>query len=324
MKRRDFICGFSCLLAGAAISEIRNKAANKKTSYPKLSDYPELEEGLGSINIAAASHCNLSCKNCDTFSPLSSSEFVEYEQLKKDLKKVKELAPDRDIHIGFIGGEPTLNPDLTKMMKFVNELYPNSGKSILTNGLLLDRMSEEFWKEAKKGNYSFGITKYPLNIPREKYEKIAKENGININYDYPQAPKLYDLNTHEVIDKNYNQEGFVWSKNILDLTGSQDYIEKRYTCPHKGIITYTRGNLYYCYVHAHIKSFIDYFKVNIPVTKDDYIKIAEVKDIQEIDKFISTPKPLCRFCKQCHNTCYGGKPLEWGFSKREITEWTMG
>ena len=75
-------------------------------------------------------------------------------------------------------------------------------------------------------------------------------------------------------------------------------------------------------MHAYIKAFIEYFKVDIPITKEDYIKIADVNDIKEIDDFLSTPKPLCRYCKQCHNTCYGGEPLEWGFSKREITEWT--
>ena len=62
--------------------------------------------------------------------------------------------------------------------------------------------------------------------------------------------------------------------------------------------------------------------VDIPITKDDYIKISDVKSMNEIEDFLNKPKPLCRFCKQCHQICYDGKDLEWDFSKREITEWT--
>ena len=96
--------------------------------------------------------------------------------------------------------------------------------------------------------------------------------------------------------------GFEWSKNIIDLQGKQNYSAKRTNCPQRCIILYARGNIYYCYVHAYIKSFIEYFNVDIPITKNDYIKIADIKDIKEIYDFLNKPKPLCRFCKQCHNT----------------------
>lgn len=239
------------------------------------------------------------------------------------MEKIKELAPDREISFAFMGGEPLLNPDLTKIINKSVELFPNSEKTILTNGILLDKMSDDFWDVVKISNMDFGITKYPVDFNMEVIEEKAKKYGFKYHYDIVKSNKLYSLKTREVIDENYNEtEGFDWSQNILDLKGTQNYIAKRFTCPHRGINVYTRGNIYYCYVHAYIKAFIEYFKVDIPITKEDYIKIADVNDIKEIDDFLSTPKPLCRYCKQCHNTCYGGEPLEWGFSKREITEWT--
>ncbi len=216
-----------------------------------------------------------------------------------------------------------MNPDLTKMIKKSVEIYPNSKKEILTNGILIDKMDDEFWRTIKNANIEFGITKYPINIDQDIIEKKSQEFGFDYHYDVVKSNKLYDIKTKEIIDEdNYEQEGFEWSKNILDLEGKQNYIAKRFTCPHRGITIYARGNIYYCYVHAYIKAFIEYFKVDIPITKDDYIKIADIKSIKEIDEFLSKPKPLCRYCKQCHNICYGGEPLEWSFSKREITEWT--
>ncbi len=239
------------------------------------------------------------------------------------MHKLNTLAPDREFGTVFIGGEPLLNPDLVKIINKTKELFPNAPRDILTNGILLDRMGDDFWKAIKNANVRFGITKYPINIDLTKAEKIAKKYGINFHYDIVKSERIFDYNTKTVLYENPDKEdGFDWSKNILDLTGSQNWVEKRFTCPHRGINTYARGNIYYCYVHAYINAFIDYFKAKIPITKDDYIKIADVNSIEEIDNFLSKPKPLCRFCKQCHNTCYGGNALEWDFSKRNITEWT--
>ncbi len=320
MKRRDFLCGASCLFAGFALGHFSNK--NKQENLFKKEDFYEIN-GLGGLTVAVSSHCNLNCKNCDVYAPLAKEEFVTYEQFSKDMEKIKELAPDREISFAFMGGEPLLNPDLTKIINKSVELFPNSEKTILTNGILLDKMSDDFWDVVKTSNMDFGITKYPVDFNMEVIEEKAKKYGFKYHYDIVKSNKLYSLKTREVIDENYNEtEGFDWSQNILDLKGTQNYIAKRFTCPHRGINVYARGNIYYCYVHAYIKAFIEYFKVDIPITKEDYIKIADVNDIKEIDDFLSTPKPLCRYCKQCHNTCYGGEPLEWGFSKREITEWT--
>ncbi len=324
MKRRDFICGAACFLGGIGLSEIKNKLNSPpKPTITKPEDYPKLEDELGGFTVCLATHCNLNCKGCDTYSPLAGKgEFITIEQFTKDITKLKELAPEREFHFAFLGGEPLLNPDVIPILKLKHKLYPNSNSDLLTNGILLNTMNDDFWQTIKDSNINLCITKYPINIDRTIYEKKAQQYGINIRYDIPRANKLFDINTHEVISEDYEQDGFPWGKNIIDLTGSQDYVEKRYNCHHIGYTHYCRGNIYYCYVHAYIQSFINYFKVNIPITKDDYIKIADVKDISDIDRFLSVPKPLCRFCKQCHNTCYGGNPLEWDFSKREITEWT--
>lgn len=312
MNRRDFICEVSCILLGAGLIKYY------KNYKPNIST----KEIFSGFTCSTSFHCNLRCKNCDCYAPLAKERYTLYKDFAKDMEKLKKLAPNRNIDVCFMGGEPTLNPDLTKLLQKTRSLWPDSSLLILSNAVNLNQFGDDFWTAIKETNTDFHITKYPINIDRKKYEEMAERNGVTISYEAVKSNKFYDLKTHEVIDDNYNQDGFKWSKNILDLEGRQNYRKLFKTCPHRGIISYARGNIYYCYVHAHIKSFIDYFKVNIPITEKDYIKIADVKDIREIDEFINTPKPLCRFCKQCHNTCYGGTPLEWGFSEYKISEWT--
>ncbi len=318
MKRRDFLCG----IAGLGIGCICTRLIDQKM-FPDLKKM--YKSTFGGFSISVSSHCNLNCKGCDMYSPLSKPEFVKFEDYSKDIDKLKQLAPDRELEMGFMGGEPLLNPELKQIILKTREVYPNATHTILTNGILLEEMDEDFFKIIKDCNICFRISKYPININLKKFEDKLTNMDIDWGYNLVNANNLFDLKTHKPIeDKNYIPEknGFDWSKNVLDIEGKQDPVEKKLTCPHKGIRQYARGNIYDCYVHSAIGAFIDYFKVNIPITKNDYIKIADVKDIKEIDDFLSKPKPLCKYCKQCHNICYGDQPVDWDFSKREITEWT--
>lgn len=323
MKRRDFICGASCLIAGFALSELKNKKKIKNNN-PSSDEYNPIEKDLDEVFVELASHCNLNCKGCDAFSPVSKVEFVTYDEFVRDFTKVKELYPNKDIEFLFIGGEPLLNPDVTRIVQYSQKLFPNSKKSIMTNGILLEKMEEDFWQTLKEANVKLRITKHPIDIDRSKGEKLAEKYGIEYAYDPVYTDKLYDLNTHEISKTGIEPvKGHYWSRPIIDISGTQDYVEKRYTCKHiDNGTSYVRGNLYFCWVHAHINSFKEYFNLDIPITKDDYLRIADVKEVKEIKEFLSSPKPLCRFCKQCHNTCFGGKPVEWEFSKRQISEWT--
>lgn len=317
MKRREFLYGLSCILAGMAFTELK---------YMKIrNDYLNQKKPDGWLTIATSSNCNLNCKCCEVYAPLAKPEFVTYDQFSKDFTKIKKLYDNTDNYqLTYFGGEPLLNPDFEKIIEKSVELFPKGKKNVLTNGILLKDKDENFWRLMKRSKTEIDVSFYPIDIDREIAAKFAKKYGVELNYFPIKSDKLYSYETHEVIDTEYNQEGKNWSKTIIDIEGKQDYKNKIYTCPHinKGINIYARGNIYYCYVHAYINTFRDYFKLDIPITKDDYITVQDIKSREQLEEFLSTPKQLCRFCKQCHNICYDGEALEWGFSERKITEWT--
>ena len=62
----------------------------------------------------------------------------------------------------------------------VNEFDKNSKKEILTNGILIDKMDDEFWRTIKNANIEFGITKYPINIDQDIIEKNPKNLALII------------------------------------------------------------------------------------------------------------------------------------------------
>ena len=328
MKRRDFICGLSCMLAGFGLCEAKTKMIpQKKCNNPKQEDYIPSTKGLQEIYIQATSHCNLNCISCDAFSPVAKPEFVTFEKFSKDFHKIKELFPDRNMDLVILGGEPLLNPDLTKIINLYQKLFPKGKKNIFTNGILLPKMDEDFWKALKNANFDLTITYHPIDIDRSIAENLAKKYEINLIKNIITTNVLYDLNTHKIsrhvetirkIEPPYH----VWGKTIIDLSGSQDYVEKRYVCYRRDMgASYIRGNLYFCHEHAHVNALIDNFNLDIPITKDDYITIADVKSAKEIDDFINSPKPLCRYCKQDSSVFFNGKPIEWEFSKKQLSEW---
>lgn len=108
-------------------------------------------------------------------------------------------------------------------------------------------------------------------------------------------------------------------ENILDLSGMQDPMKE---CPDSGIVVYARGNFYDCYIHAFINSFINYFNLDIKIKESDYLKVSQMNSINIFFDFLEALKDLCRYCKQCHTTCFGGPETEWDFLKQEINEWT--
>jgi MoaA/NifB/PqqE/SkfB family radical SAM enzyme len=75
--------------------------------------------------------CNLSCSYCFEFDKTSAP--VPYELLEQRLQKLKEL---RAWVVCLIGGEPTLHPDLIKVVRRLRELrFPR--RQIITNGYRL-------------------------------------------------------------------------------------------------------------------------------------------------------------------------------------------
>ena len=86
---------------------------------------------------SVATHCNLNCKGCAHFSPLSKEEFPDFAEAERDFARLGELFHGKCSSISLMGGEPLLNPQIEDYCRMVRKYFPVGDVQIVTNGILL-------------------------------------------------------------------------------------------------------------------------------------------------------------------------------------------
>jgi hypothetical protein len=253
------------------------------------------------FDIHVADHCNLNCKGCEHFSPLAKNEFLDVAVFKQDCARLAELTNGEISELSVLGGEPLLHPNLTKFLDIARQYFNTCSIRIVTNGILLLKQTDEFWKNCQKNNIEIIITVYPVKIDHDAIKSIAKKYDIPLKYwGDPGEPTR-------------------WQRRPLDLQGKQNGDESFKLCyMSNGCIQLVDGKLYTCAIIAYIKYFNSYFNENLQVTNADYIDIYKTESIKEILDFLSRPMPFCRYCDIKQTVLQ----IKWGISKKEISEWT--
>lgn len=268
----------------------------KKTETEKTKPRKSLR-----FDIHVADHCNLNCKGCEHFSPLVKEEFLDIAVFRRDCARLAELTNGEIDDIAVLGGEPLLHPNLTEFLDTAREYFHTCSIRIVTNGILLLKQTDEFWKNCKKNNVEIIITVYPVKLDHDAIKSLAKKYGIPLKYwGEPGEPTR-------------------WQRRPLDLQGKQNIDESFKLCyMPNGCIQLVDGKLYTCAIIAYAKYFNSYFNKDLRVTDSDYIDIYKTESIKEIFDFLSKPMPFCRYC----NIKETALQIEWGVSKKEISEWT--
>ncbi len=258
-------------LLSRMVHELISLGVNRKDLFvvtPQFMENPQLENlcnwdnyyCIPYLEFHVVDHCNMNCKGCVHFSPLVNGHvFAEYEQVENDLVRLHEIVPYIDrIHI--LGGEPLLNPDLDNYVKLVKKIYPYSELKIVTNGLLISKMSQQLIETLRKYKTGLSISFYPpLKNKMGSIIKFLNENNIEYNYGDPIEEFAYT---------------FTKSKGMAKEVSYQSC-----TCPNL-----YRGKLYICPIVAYIKYFNEAFQTSIDENEgainiyDDGITFSILKD----------------------------------------------
>ena len=250
------------------------------------------------LEIHLADHCNLNCVGCTHFSPLADAKFLDVENYKKDAAQFAKLAGKYVNEVHLLGGEPLLHKEINEIMAITRENFPKSAVIILTNGILLATMPEEFWLACKNTDTAISISPYPINIDVKKICGQATKYGV--------------------IVKN-NQETYktTFAKDVHDLKGTQNIKKSFEKCVCKHCNLLYEGKFYICHQPAYIKYFNKAFGTDLQVKNSDYIDIYKINSAKPILKYLRNPIPFCRYCDVKSNE----DGIIWRQSKKDISEW---
>lgn len=259
---------------------------------------PKAEIGF---SMEMAEHCNLNCAGCDHFSPLAKQQFPDFEETTRDFIRLSKLFGNKVKYVQFAGGEPLLNPEITKFIVMANRIFPHSPIRIITNGVKLASMPEEFWNVCRDHNVILMPTKYPISVDYEAMQTKAKGYGVRYRYF------------------NEGQTIKILFKLPLDFEGLQEGRLSFFYCHRaNNCIFYQRGRLYTCALAAVIWRFDDYFGTKLFDAESNSIDIHKANSAEEVFEFLAKPIPFCRYCK-IQNTVYN---IPWHRSNKTIDEWT--
>lgn len=278
--------------------EIRNyleKLMDVNMANRKLSPQKYLR-----FEVSLAEHCNLNCKYCSHFSPIADPEFLDLCQHEKDMERLSYLLDGKSDKIYLIGGEPLLYKQIAECMRITRAYFPKSRIIILSNGLLINSMKDDFWRACRDNEIEINVTRYPVKVDYEKIIQKIDREGITSDY-------CRESNVSCLFDKL-----------TLDLTGAQDPYESFIHCNQANQCHLVKeGKIYTCSYIKCAEHFNKYFHQNLEITEDDYVDLYSVKDGEEMLKRLAKPAAFCRYCDVRGRD--HGLPFE--ISRKEMGEW---
>lgn len=128
---------------------------------------------LGHLDWNIAESCNLACVSCSHAAPVAPAGFLTLAQIERDLEALKPVVRFHACQL--VGGEPLLHGEIVEIMRLMKRVRLDAATVVITNGTLLPRMAEDFWRELEY----LSISVYPvlkaecLELAREKQKQYG-------------------------------------------------------------------------------------------------------------------------------------------------------
>ena len=144
---------------------------------------------LDYIESEIAEFCNLNCRGCSDFSNLAEKkEFYELEEFRKDYLRLSQLFSGVE-KIRLMGGEPLLNERLDEYVLVCREIFPQADIRIVSNGLLIPKLTDDVLEVIRDNGVKFDISNYPptrkmLSRIKERLEQFSIEYDLGFPMDF--------------------------------------------------------------------------------------------------------------------------------------------
>lgn len=243
-------------------------------------------------------HCNLNCKCCSHFSPVSERYSVSLEETEENFKKLSQNFPAHFRSIHLLGGEPLLHPQIIDILQIVRKYFPSKEIQVFTNGTLLSRQDDTFFDTIKKNNIQIGVTRYPCSVNYDEIKTLLDKKGAD--YFFTSFRRSIDKFEKRLLSEN---KGSNWLTNYL--------LCKQTTCHQL-----RDCRIYLCPYLAYSDNLNKKFGTKFTHEKCDYIDISKRVTRWDILWKFGIPGRACRYCDR-----KGIEMIDWETSKRAREEW---
>jgi hypothetical protein len=235
-----------------------------------------------SFDLCVIDHCNLSCSQCNHFSPYFKEHFVSLQQVEEDVQRLKKVIFTEEIRI--TGGEPLLHLDLAAILDVVRTSGMADKITIISNGTLIGRMSDEIWKRIDR----LWIDHYPgvhYGLDEESFERKAKEHKVGVwrrNIKFFGIVALNQINPDAgLVQRIYNNCRMANAWNCAQIRD---------------------GYVYKCSVAPNISQKLSFLGISLENRQSDGIPIHEHTNFEmDLTRYFMDKKPL-RACHYCLGT----------------------
>lgn len=248
--------------------------------------------------------CNLNCNGCSHYANLNTwngkDGLVTPEQLDKDLAQITEHAEIQSLLL--YGGEPTLNPYLPEIIRTVRARLPETDIGILSNGLLLPTMPQDFWNAMHETRTSLCLTHYqPFDKSVDTVGDLVRKNRIRYSHGEPAANAFF--------------------RSIVP-TGGQDKEKVFSKCGMPFCYTLYKGKIYGCVKEPYVDKFakkFGYQKMYEAWQKCGYSIYDKNMDWKWlVEEMPSHPRAMCEFCAEY----VVNKPWR-AHEKPQVSDWAV-
>lgn len=252
-----------------------------------------------SLSIHLTDHCNLNCEYCSQYSSVAPEYYLDPDGLERDLKTLPPIE-----RIMFTGGEPLLHPDIAGILRLTRRYQPDSKIAVITNGLNLHCMSDDFYRAVEECGITIYHSVYPSGRGENPEEKEKNEGWARIR-EHVRRWKVTD---------------FV--RSPLSETGgdaARNYVLCGVHCPQL-----RDGVIYPCTVTAYSFILNERFGTSFVLGEGDSLPLDQIRSEEELWDWALGPRSFCRYCRPEKNSRHpwrqgGGQASEWIDNEGEIT-----
>ncbi|MCH5172284.1 MAG: radical SAM protein [Erysipelotrichales bacterium] len=248
------------------------------------------------LDIHISEHCNLNCISCTNFSPLAHPKFADLKELDNNLKYLSKFQKSFGV-LQLMGGEPLLNPNIIDIIKISRKYFSKTSIKILTNGILLKSMKDDFWRACREYDINISVTIYPININVMEIEKICDNNKVRF--------EIFAIRTGEKAFYAYK----------VNPNGGQKVFMKFIKCQSSGCMQIVENKIFACPISADIKHLNSAFGYDFKQKRRDYVRIDKMKTAFQLRWLRARSKPFCYYCE------LRGNSFPWRKSEKKEEEW---